>query len=580
MGKSIPSDFGELVCARRSTFSECLNNWARRPGRYLMQCSKVLAASALIGCVMSHVSLAQAPVDATPSNAAASPVTRLTQGLLERVSFDIDSFLVSEDNPLSDAKTRSLLAPYVGKDRGIDDIENAADALEKAITTAGFSFFRVSFPPQELTDGVIELMVKSYAIGKVSVSGNKHYADRNIAASLPALKSGKSPNAKAISRALRVANLNAGKRVSVTLSPGEVENQIDAVISVVDQKPVVLSAWLNNTGTEASGDFRVGASVTHRNLFGRDHSGSLSFITSPEGIDDVQQIAIGYRIPIYKLGGSVNLVAVQSDIDTGTVAGVFDVAGRGEVFGLGYSHVFSNLGAYNHGLSVQLSDKLFDNDIQFQGSQLLEDVRSRPLALSYQGSWRNEAGLELSGSISASSNLGGGQFNDERSYELARVGASNDWTKFDIGLNVQFSLKNWLYTAAAKYATTSDRLITGEQFAVGGTSSVRGLEERELRGDEGYQLNFQAWAPEVIKGLRPVAFLDAGRVQNNAPVEGELDSDSVVSVGFLFNWNPINKVTASASYGYLLDGIDDLDTATNASQDGDSKVHFNVTYRF
>lgn len=511
---------------------------------------------------------------------SSSPVSRLTQSLSERVTFDVNQFDVIGDNPISVAKTESILAPFTGSDRGIDDIENAADKLEIAMSELGFSFYRVSFPPQELSDGVIDLEITRYEIGNVNVKGNNHYSTKNIQSSMPALKKGASPSTKKIARALRVANQNSAKRIRVSLAPGSDKNQIDANISVKDQSPLVVTSWLNNTGTEDSGDFRIGASVAHGNLFGLDHNGSLTFITSPEGFNDVQQIAASYRIPLYALGGSLNFVAVNSDVDTGVVADVFDVAGRGEVYGVGYSHVLSSVGLYNHGLSFQVQDKLFDNDVQFQGVQLLEDVRSRPLSLSYQASWGNGKGFEWSGAMSATSNISGGSFNNARSYNVARLGASDDWDKIDLGANYQYKAKEWLYTASLKIALTNDRLITGEQFAVGGSTSVRGLDERDLRGDEGYQVNLQAWAPPMAKNLRPVAFVDIGHVSNNDPMENEFRSESVMSVGALINWNPTNNISASASYGYLIDGVDSVEAANSSSEDGDSMFHFNLTYRF
>ena len=509
-----------------------------------------------------------------------TPVERLTQGLLERVSFDVNAFEVLGNNPISESVTQKILKPYLGQARGIDDIESAADALEKAIAAQGLSFYRVSFPPQELTDGIVELLVKPYLLGNVAVQGNKHYSKQNIVNSLPVLKSGSAPSTKKIAESLRLANENAAKRVRVTLVPGDRANEIDAKITVVDQKPLAFTTWLNNTGTDVSGDFRVGASVSHHNLFGLDHDASLSFITSPEGTNDVQQFAASYRVPFYHLGGSLNFVAVVSDIDSGTVGGIFDVAGRGEVFGVGYTHSLSSIDRYHHSLSLQFSDKLFDNDIRFLGNQLLEDVRSRPLTLAYQSTWGNDSGLALSSLVSISSNTSGGSFNDLRSYQLSRIGAVDDWQKLDFGVTIEYSKAKWLYRIASKLSLSDDRLITGEQFAVGGTNSVRGMEERELRGDEGYLINLQAWAPELSKGLRPIVFVDIGHIENNSPLRSELSSESVLSAGVLFNWNPIDKISASASYGYLLDGIDGGDQLNSSSRDGDSKVHFNIAYRF
>jgi hemolysin activation/secretion protein len=507
-------------------------------------------------------------------------VERLTQRLSERVEFDVSRYQIVGENPLSAAETMAVLNKYVGPMRGIDDIESAANELEKLMSAEGLSFYRVSFPPQELTDGVVELLITRYRIGNINVKGNNYYSQRNIQSSLPVLRRGESPSTKGIARALRVANQNSGKRVRVTLAPGDKANEIDANIVVKDQKPLVLTSWLNNTGTDTSGDYRVGASISHRNIFGLDHNGSLTFISSPEGINDVRQIAASYRIPLYSVGGSLNFVAVNSDIDTGVVADVFDVAGRGEVYGVGYSHVLSSIGMYNHGLQLQLQDKLFDNDIKFEGQQVLEDVRSRPLAATYQASWGNGKGFEWSGSVSATSNMSGGSFNNARLYDVSRSGATNDWAKLDLAANYQYKVNEWLYTASFAIAITDDRLITGEQFAVGGVSSVRGLEERELRGDEGYQLILQAWAPPIYKNLRPVAFLDIGHVSNNDPIDGEFGSEDVMSIGLLLNWNPTNKISASASYGYLIDGIDSAAAIEGAAEDGDGKLHFNLTYRF
>lgn len=530
-----------------------------------------LAVAATITCLLfNQISSAQ----------SGTALERLTQGLSERVEFNVDRFEVHGENPLSSETTFVILSAYLGEGRGIDDIASAADALEQEMIGRGLSFYRVTFLPQELTDGIVDLLVTRYRLGNINIKGNNYYSNRNIESSLPVLRKGTSPSTKGIAHAIRVANQSAGKRVRVSLAAGDGEYEIDANVVVVDQKPLVLTSWLNNTGSSTSGDYRVGASASHRNIFGLDHNASLTFITSPEGINDTQQIAATYSIPVYSIGGKVNFVAVNSNVDVGIVAGVFDVAGRGEIYGVGYSHTLSTIGSYNHGLALQLQDKLLDNDVQFQGKQILEDVRSRPLSLSYQGSWGNAESGTWAGSVSATSNLSGGSFNNARSYDVARSGATDDWTKIALGISYQYKAKEWLYTAAVKIAASSDRLISGEQFSVGGSSSVRGLDESALRGDEGYLVNLQAWAPPTLYGIRPVAFLDMAYVSNNQPIISELSSEDVMSVGILLNWNPSSHISTSASYGYIVDGIDRPGAPSNSVADGTGKLHFNLTYRF
>jgi len=409
-----------------------------------------------------------------------SPDLSAIQGLAERVSVDIDAFNIIGTNPISSTKSYAIVNQYLGADRGIDDVEKAAAALENELRDLGESFYRVSLPPQELSDGVVDLQITRYRVGSTTVTGNKHYSADNILRSLPQLVAGNSPSSKAMARSLTIANQNSGKRTRLTLETGDKENEIDATLSVVDQNPLSFTAWLNNTGTQASGDYRVGASLSHRNLFGRDHSASLTFISSPEDFDEVQQLALSYKVPVYTWGGSFNFFAVQSDIDSGTVEDVFEVAGSGDVYGLGYTQVLSKIKDYRHQLSAQLNDKLFDNDISFLGTQIATDVRSRPFVLAYQASWNNGEGWEIRGAATWSTNLSGGGDNTEQAYQLSRTGAERDWDKLSLDLSLQYSFGNWLWTTAVNYSETGDRLITGEQFALGGMNSIRGMDEREL----------------------------------------------------------------------------------------------------
>lgn len=502
-------------------------------------------------------------------------------GLVDRVSIDVKSFNIVGENPISESKSYAIVNRYLGADRGINDIEDAAEALENELRELGESFYRVSFPPQEISDGTVELRVTRYTVGNINVTGNAYYSAENITRSLPQLVQGQSPSSRAMARSLTVANQNSGKRTRLTLTTGTNEDEIDATLTVVDQDPKVFSVWLNNTGTPVSGDFRVGTSVSHRNMFGRDHTGTATFISSPEDFNDVQQFALSYKVPLYRLGANVNMFAVKSEVDTGTVAEFFEVAGSGDVYGVGYSQVLSKVDNYRHQYSLQLADKLFDNDIRFLSEQIATDVRSRPLSIAYQGSWNNGKGLELRGALTWVENLSGGGDNNQLAYDLTRIGANQDWNKYSIDANLQYASGNWLYTGGLSYTDTSDRLITGEQFALGGMNSVRGLEERELTGDQGVRLNLAIWAPSIAKTLRPIAFIDYGRVTNNQPIEGEFSSESVLSTGLMLNWNPSDRISASASYGYLIDGIDFVsDATTSASRDGDGKLHFNLSYRF
>ncbi|MEG2034533.1 MAG: ShlB/FhaC/HecB family hemolysin secretion/activation protein, partial [Janthinobacterium sp.] len=89
-------------------------------------------------------------------------------------------------------------------------------------------------------------------------------------------------------------------------------------MSVVDHKPLRFIATLDNTGTEASGHWRTGIAVQHANLFDRDHVGTLAYSTSPDGPSgqNLNVYSVGYRVPLYALGDSIDFVYGRSSVNT------------------------------------------------------------------------------------------------------------------------------------------------------------------------------------------------------------------------------------------------------------------------
>jgi hemolysin activation/secretion protein len=63
-----------------------------------------------------------------------------------------------------------------------------------------------------------------------------------------------------------------------------------------------------------------------------------------------------------------------------------------------------------------------------------------------------------------------------------------------------------------------DRLVPGEQFGLGGSSSVRGYVERTVSGDSGYSGTLEVYSPDFGKlmssnvNVRALLFHDFGRV--------------------------------------------------------------------
>jgi len=245
------------------------------------------------------------------AGAAVADDTGVMPATNRQIQFQVTGFELDGDAPLSARKVRRVLQPYTGQHEGIERLREAAAALEKLFQKRGFSLYRVTVPPQKLTDGVVRLKINRMVVGSITTTGNQWFSPENILASLPQLKKGGSPNTHTLSRALGVANFNTAKRSQLLFSRGTDAGTVDAEVAVRDGNPQQTYAWLNNTGTRQTTRSRLGLGYQHRNLFGRDHQLSLTYTTSPEDFDKVKQYGAVYRLPVYSWTGMFSFYGVR-----------------------------------------------------------------------------------------------------------------------------------------------------------------------------------------------------------------------------------------------------------------------------
>lgn len=501
-----------------------------------------------------------------------------TANAAETVKFNVTGFVVTGENPLSEKSTQKVLAPFTGQQEGIERIQSASAALEQAIRDKGYNFSRVVLPQQSLSDGVIELRVVAFKIGRITIEGAEHNDDANIRASLPGLLEGSAPNTRKLSRSIAIGKKQPSKSTRLTFNASESRGEVDARITVKDRKPWQVFSWLNNTGTDETGNTRLGFGLQHSNLFNRDHNAILTYTLSPEETEKAVQYGLLYQIPFYSAGGTFDFLYSKSNVNTGTVANFFDVAGKGEVVGGTYNKIFARRGGYSQELAISVFDKLFENDVFFQGQQIGADVRSRPLGFRYGGELK-KPGYQLEFFIRPQVNLPGGSRNNDLFYTLSRLGAKSDWSLLRFALSGRKYLGDWSADMQISGQYANQPLIVGEQFGAGGVNSVRGFEEREISGDKGIRYSFQVLAPPLGKlKVRTLAFIDGGVTRLEDALPGEIDRESILSTGLGLRWSWREWFSLRLDWGYVLNGVDDRQP--DGTSAGDSRIHFNFFGRF
>ncbi|MDP3336167.1 MAG: POTRA domain-containing protein, partial [Rhodoferax sp.] len=297
--------------------------------------------------------------------------------------FSISNFEVSGNSLLAPTQVDARLAGFVGKQRRFADIEAARRALEAMYLQAGYSTVQVTLPEQEISSGVIRLVVREMKLGSITLLSANHHDLDNVKASLPGLVEGQVPNTVAVAESLRLANDNPSKQTQLLFKPDPANNRVDATLRLEDEKPWKGFLSLDNTGSRDTGQTRLSVGYQHANLFNRDHVLTLQYITSVEKPQNVSIYGLGYRWPLYDRADAIDVYAGYSDVNSGTVAGLFNVSGKGTIVGARYTHPFIRTSDIEHKLAAGLDYRAYENNIDLSGTALGSDVTVHPFSLTW-----------------------------------------------------------------------------------------------------------------------------------------------------------------------------------------------------
>lgn len=529
----------------------------------------LLAAASTAGAQAPAAPPAAARATPPMASAAPSPV------------FPIRGFRIEGDNPIPAADAQRVLAPFVRPDATLQTLQQATAALEAELRARGFGLHRVALPPQEV-GATVRLDIVKFTVGRVAIEGAAIYGEGNVRRTLPELREGESPNFKALAIQTAIANENPNKQVQVGLRESEEPDRIDATITVKEQRPWTLGLAWSNAGSDTTGNDRFTVTAGHTNLFDRDHQFVAAYTTSFEEADDVRQFGLAYKVPLYAQGAVVGASFTRSDV-VGNF-GAFTSTGAGHTFGISYTKYLAPVGGRRSYFTAGIEDKLFDaariNDIVVPGAL---DRRSRPLVLGYAA--RTETDTAVWGyNVDLAWNTGTGENNDLASYRSEDPRIDTVRWKALRGLasySAPFA-DTWIWAARGAFQLSPDVLISGEQFGLGGLTSVRGTEiERPISGDSGVSGSLEMLTPELAAGLRLLGFLDAGTIRNHkANSLNRPSSDTLASVGVGLRFTH-GTFTASADYGRLVKGSRVPLRVNSASpQEGDERFYISVGVSF
>ncbi len=460
---------------------------------------------------------------------------------------------------LSRIETEAAVYPYLGPYRTAADVEQARAALEQAYRDKGYQTVSVQVPAQHARTGVIVLQVTQGEVGRLRVTGSRYFSIDQIKREAPSLQEGASPNFTQVTHDLVVLNQLSDRRVTPTLSAGQIPGTVDVDLTVKDKPPIHGSLELNNRYSPFTSPLRVNGAVSYDNLWQLEHAIGFSFQLSPEDPTQVKVFS-GYYLARIPGVDWLNLLLQGTSQDSGvnTLGGI-GVVGKGDILGARAVISLPQQKDFYHSVSLGIDYKHFNQDLTVAGNDTVTPVTYYPFSAAYSGTWLGK-GYETD--LNASVNLAlRGTGSDEADFELNRHGASGDFIYFRGDLSHTRDLPEGFQVFLKGQGQAADQpLVNSEQFSGGGLGTVRGYLEAEELGDNGIFGSTELRSPSLssffgkaVDEWRFYLFGEGGLLTINDPLPEQQEKFKLASVGVGTRLKLLGHYNGSLDFALPLD---------------------------
>ncbi len=430
---------------------------------------------------------------------------------------DVVSYRVDDDAPPAvRAALAGLTARFTGKQRGFEDLSNAAAAVTGFMQRElGYYLGYAYLPEQSPTDGVIRIAVLEGRLDRVILNWRDGLpVDREVVESyLARLEPGSVLKVRDVERVVFLVNDLRGITARFEVRAGNIAGTASLVVTPSPEKVLAGKVEFDLNGSKPLGEYRLSGLVQVNSPFGRGDGFTANALASTTG--GLGFALLGYTTPIgndgIKAGSSVSVVKYQLDRE------LFPLDLHGSAFTANIYGLYPFVRARNLNLfAVASADTKQYEDRNLNGG-VKRSVQT--VTLGTTGDFRDDW-------------FGGGVNTYEASVVSGQVkyieGASaglDDDTKFT-KLTYGYTRLQDLITGRAlvyfalrgQYA--ANNLDNTEQFRLGGPDSVRAFPAGEGTGDLGLVTNLELrflppedWIGRIAREIVASVFIDGGYVQ-------------------------------------------------------------------
>jgi hemolysin activation/secretion protein len=528
-----------------------------------------------------------------------------------------DKGIVVHDVPmLDDSVIRDRLAGFLGKPVTQASLKAIDQAIVMWYRDKKYPFVDVVAPAgQDVTNGVIQILVAETRLGKVTAKGNKWFSS-DFLVSQVRLEPGDRINIESLEGDKNWINQNPFRLVNIVASRGDTPGTTDLEVDTIEEKfPIRAYAGYSNTGQPIIGRDRWTLGFTWGDAFWHDDQFSYQLTTSNDFWHNREQFAGKQDRPAFSgqtfsyelaLPWRDKLTLYGSYLESSPLLGPYlGLAGTNATAGIRYTRKLPSDRKFDEQLQVGYEFKTSNNNLEFGGfdiSNVTTEVDQ--FFVEYDATWRDDYGqLDLTNSLVISPG-GITALNTNAAYAaqicgIPCIGATAPKANYVYdhivltrvtGLPQGEDLAKRLgwfggVTSITKVVgqVANGNLLPSEQLGAGGVESVRGYDERVANGSQGVTLSEEFRTPPfslaklLLKTQSPWndltqlgVFADYASISDNNPAVGAPRSTELDSVGLGFHLlaGPDANVRIDVDYGFQLrklPGVGDLGQFGNVS---------------
>lgn len=485
-----------------------------------------------------------------------------------------------------------VLQSYIGSPVSLASLDQMVKDVIVAYREGDRPVVDVLLPEQDITSGVVQLVVIESKLARIRVEGVDADTEEFIRGQMR-VKKGEVIRSSEILRDLSWVNRSPYRKIDMVYAPGYEFGTTDVILKSYQTKGDWFYAGYEDSGTDFLGQDRIIMGFNFGEVFGPTRQLSYQY-TGDLDFEHVRANSLVYTQELpWRHWFTVLASYVDIDTDLIPVGGGFLDSGGENV------QLSARYGIPLDGIANRRREMDFGFDWKSNGSNLefIDTATAGPLqlfgatveifqfSLGYRETIQHQRGVtqfDIRG-VWSPGNLN--DHNGDFAFQQSRALSDPEYFYAIAGIEHQRRLReDWSARFKIQGQVANENLQPSEQLGAGGYDTVRGFDQRVARGDEGFWTTIELYTPELSMGrifdwenetdsLRFLGFFDAANLSNENLLPFEPTSFQIGSVGVGLRWNYSDWFKFRLDYGYPV-------FTENVIADESGRFHIGATATF